>query len=211
MGFNKDRFPRKSGIGILELDNQVYKLSDMNSDIIIYKDGNNKNIGSVDELVFKKDDDIVNIEIFKESNNNQYSKDIQLKVRNYNLTNYEPGFSFYGLVPASSISWGDNEKILSINIQNLNLFDKERNKFRVLDLEYNIPRNTSNILINKEIYPILRQNYGFAYVVNDQKKYSISLIGQTGAYPLEVIQEFNGHISIETTKENEKNSLWRSL
>ncbi|WP_252316539.1 hypothetical protein [Acinetobacter sp. 694762] len=132
----------------------------MNSDIIIYKDGNNKNIGSVDELVFKKDDDIVNIEIFKESNNNQYSKDIQLKVRNYNLTNYEPGFSFYGLVPASSISWGDNEKILSINIQNLNLFDKERNKFRVLDLEYNIPRNTSNILINKEIYPILRQNYG---------------------------------------------------
>ncbi|MFH3698544.1 hypothetical protein WAH92_21460, partial [Acinetobacter baumannii] len=90
---------------------------------------------------------------------------IQLKVRNYNLTNYEPGFSFYGLVPASSISWGDNEKILSINIQNLNLFDKERNKFRVLDLEYNIPRNTSNILINKEIYPILRQNYGFAYVV----------------------------------------------
>ncbi|MFH3663599.1 hypothetical protein WAH66_19965, partial [Acinetobacter baumannii] len=94
---------------------------------------------SVDELVFKKDDDIVNIEIFKESNNNQYSKDIQLKVRNYNLTNYEPGFSFYGLVPASSISWGDNEKILSINIQNLNLFDKERNKFRVLDLEYNIP------------------------------------------------------------------------
>ncbi|KDM57666.1 hypothetical protein AE32_00962 [Acinetobacter nosocomialis] len=116
VGFNKDRFPRKSGIGILELDNQVYKLSDMNSDIIIYKDGNNKNIGSVDELVFKKDDDIVNIEIFKESNNNQYSKDIQLKVRNYNLTNYEPGFSFYGLVPASSISWGDNEKILSINI-----------------------------------------------------------------------------------------------
>lgn len=82
VGFNKDRFPRKSGIGILELDNQVYKLSDMNSDIIIYKDGNNKNIGSVDELVFKKDDDIVNIEIFKESNNNQYSKDIQLKVRN---------------------------------------------------------------------------------------------------------------------------------
>jgi len=50
VGFNKDRFPRKSGIGILELDNQVYKLSDMNSDIIIYKDGNNKNIGSVDLL-----------------------------------------------------------------------------------------------------------------------------------------------------------------
>lgn len=204
VGFNKDRFPKKSGMGILELDNQVYKLSDMNSDIIIYKDGNNKYIGSVDELVFKKDDDIVNIEVFKESNNNHYSKDIQLKVRNYSLTNYEPGFSFYGLVPASSISWRDNEKILSINIQNLNLFDKERNKFRVLDLEYNIPRNTSNILINNEIYPILRQNYGFAYVVNDQKKYSISLIGQTGAYPLEVIQEFNGHISIETKKENEK-------
>ncbi|MFW1772512.1 hypothetical protein [Acinetobacter seifertii] len=204
IAFNKDRFPRKSGVGILELDNQPYKLSDMNSDIVVYKDGNNKRIGSVDKLSFKRIDDNVDIEIFKKNDDNQYNEDIMINVRSYNLKNYESDFSFYGLIPASSISWGDNEKILSINIQNLNLFDKGRTKSRVLDLEYNIPRNTSNILINKEIYPILRQNYGFAYVVNDQKKYSISLIGQTGAYPLEVIQEFDGHISIETTKENEK-------
>lgn len=176
----------------------------MNSDIIIYKDGNNKRIGSVDKLSFKRGDDNVDIEIFKKNDDNQYNEDIMINVRSYNLKNYESDFSFYGLIPASSISWGDDGKILSINIQNLNLFDKGRTKSRVLDLEYNIPRNTSNILINKEIYPILRQNYGFAYVVNDQKKYSISLIGQTGAYPLEVIQEFNGHISIETKKENEK-------
>ncbi|MFX4531927.1 hypothetical protein ABTA63_19820, partial [Acinetobacter baumannii] len=85
-------------------------LSDMNSDIIIYKDGNNKRIGSVDKLSFNRSDDNVDIEIFEKNDDNQYNEDIMINVRSYNLKNYESDFSFYGLIPASSISWGDDGK-----------------------------------------------------------------------------------------------------
>lgn len=203
LAFKKDRFPKKDGIGNLKVDSQIYKLSEMNSDINFYKDANGEYIGSVDQLNFKKGDDSVNIEIYKGIEDSQSFKDIRLKIYNYNKNN-ESFFLFDDLIPASFVSWNEDGKILSINIEKLILVNRENSKTKILDLKFNIPRNTSNLTINNEKILILRQDYSFAYVINDQKKYAITLVGQAGNYPLEIIQEFNGNITIETIKENEK-------
>lgn len=175
----------------------------MNSDINFYKDANGEYIGSVDQLNFKKGDDSVNIEIYKGIEDSQSFKDIRLKIYNYNKNN-ESFFLFDDLIPASFVSWNEGGKILSINIEKLILVNRENSKTKILDLKFNIPRSTSNLTINNEKILILRQDYIFAYVINDQKKYAITLVGQAGNYPLEIIQEFNGNITIETIKENEK-------
>ncbi|MDH2593400.1 hypothetical protein [Acinetobacter nosocomialis] len=203
LAFKKDRFPKKEGIGNLKVDSQIYKLSEMNSDINFYKDANGEYIGSVDQLNFKKGDDSVNIEIYEGIEDSQSFKDIRLKIYNYNKNN-ESFFLFDDLIPASFVSWNEDGKILSINIEKLILVNRENSKTKILDLKFNIPRNTSNLTINNEKILILRQDYSFAYVINDQKKYAITLVGQEGNYPLEIIQEFNGNITIETIKENEK-------
>lgn len=203
LAFKKDRFPKKEGIGNLKVDSQIYKLSEMNSDINFYKDANGEYIGSVDQLNFKKGDDSVNIEIYEGIEDSQSFKDIRLKIYNYNKNN-ESFFLFDDLIPASFVSWNEDGKILSINIEKLILVNRENSKTKILDLKFNIPRNTSNLTINNEKILILRQDYSFAYVINDQKKYAITLVGQAGNYPLEIIQEFNGNITIETIKENEK-------
>lgn len=203
LAFKKDRFPKKDGIGNLKVDSQIYNLSEMNSDVTFYQDDNSKYIGSVDYLNFKRGDDVVNIEIYKGIDNSQSFKDIRLKIYNYNKNN-ESVFLFNDVIPASFVSWKEDGEILSINIEKLSLVNQENTKSKVLDLKFYIPRNTSNVKINNENFFALRQSYGFAYVVNDQKKYSITLIGQAGDYPLEIIQEFNGNITIETIKENEK-------
>lgn len=203
LAFKKDRFPKKDGIGNLKVDSQIYKLSEMNSDINFYKDANGEYIGSVDQLNFKKGDDSVNIEIYKGIENSQSFKDIRLKIYNYNKNN-ESFFLFDDLIPASFVSWNEDGKILSINIEKLILVNRENSKTKILDLKFDIPRNTSNLTINNEKNLILRQDYSFAYVINDQKKYAITLVGPAGNYPLEIIQEFNGNITIETIKENEK-------
>jgi len=203
LAFKKDRFPKKDGIGNLKVDSQIYKLSEMNSDINFYKDDNGEYIGSVDQLDFKKGDDSVNIEIYKGIEESQSFKDIRLKIYNYNKNN-ESFFLFNDLIPASFVSWNEDGKILSINIEKLILVNRENSKTKMLDLKFNIPRNTSNLTINNEKILILRQDYGFAYVINDQKKYAINLVGKAGNYPLEITQEFNGNVTIETIKENEK-------
>ncbi|MFV5630668.1 hypothetical protein [Acinetobacter oleivorans] len=203
LAFKKDRFPKKDGIGNLKVDSQIYKLSEMNSDINFYKDANGEYIGSVDQLNFKKGDDSVNIEIYKGIEDSQSFKDIRLKIYNYNKNN-ESFFLFDDLIPDSFVSWNEGGKILSINIEKLILVNRENSKTKILDLKFDIPRNTSNLTINNEKILILRQDYSFAYVINDRKKYAITLVGPAGNYPLEIIQEFNGNITIETIKENEK-------
>lgn len=61
-----------------------------------------------------------------------------------------------------------------------------------------MPRHTSNMQVNDENVLLSTSNIDFAYVINDRKIYAINLKNYSSSYFLNIIQEFNGNLSIES-------------
>ncbi|WP_213071133.1 hypothetical protein [Acinetobacter sp. 2JN-4] len=197
LAFNKNRFPEIKKKGSLKFDDQTYQLSVIDSDVVFYRDGSGEYISSVDHLNFKNDEETISIHIYQGVAESNSFKDTRLEIINYNKKG-KLNFSFDDFVPASFISWTDNGKILSINMENLKLYDKERDINKILNINFDIPRNISNLSLNNENVLLSTSRIDFAYVINDQKIYAINLKNYSESYFLNIIQEFNGNLSIES-------------
>lgn len=197
LAFNKNRFPEISSDKSLKLADKTYQISEISSDIAFYKDDNGRYIGSIDQLDFENAEEVVSLHIYHGIENSSSFKDTRLEIFNYNK-NGENIFSFVDSIPSSFIKLNNSGEILSFNIKNLNLYFQEQGITKTLDLNFTIPRHTSNMQVNDENVLLSTSNIDFAYVINDRKIYAINLKNYYSSYFLNIIQEFNGSLSIES-------------
>lgn len=197
LAFNKNRFPEINRDKSLKLADKTYHISEISSDIAFYKDDSGRYIGSIDQLVFENAEEVVSLHIYHGIDNSSSFKDTRLKIFNYNK-NGENIFYFDDSIPSSFITLNNSGEILSFNIKNLNLYLQEQGINKTLDLNFTIPRHTSNMQVNDENVLLSTSNIDFAYVINDRKIYTINLKNYSESYFLYIIQEFNGNISIES-------------
>lgn len=196
LAFNKNRFPEINRDKSLKLAGKTYQISEISSDIVFYEDDIDKYIGSVDHLDFENDEEVVRLYIYHGIENSSLFKDTRLKIFNYNK-NGGLIFSSEDSITSSFITLKNSGKILSLNIKNLNLSVKEQDVTKMLDLNFDIPRHTSNIQVNDEDVLLSTSNIDFSYVINDQKIYDINLKNYSNSYFFKIIQEFNGNLTIE--------------
>lgn len=197
LAFNKNRFPEISSDKSLKLADKTYQISEISSDIAFYKDDNGRYIGSIDQLDFENAEEVVSLHIYHGIENSSSFKDTRLEIFNYNK-NGENIFSFVDSIPSSFIKLNNSGEILSFNIKNLNLYFQEQGITKTLDLNFTMPRHTSNMQVNGENVLLSTSNIDFAYVINDRKIYAINLKNYSSSYFLNIIQEFNGSLSIES-------------
>ncbi|MHA3982645.1 hypothetical protein [Acinetobacter venetianus] len=197
LAFNKNRFPEISSDKSLKLADKTYQISEISSDIAFYKDDNGRYIGSIDQLDFQNAEEVVSLHIYHGIESGSSFKDTRLEIFNYNK-NGENIFSFVDSIPSSFIKLNNSGEILSFNIKNLNLYFQEQGITKTLDLNFTMPRYTSNMQVNDENVLLSTSNIDFAYVINDRKIYAINLKNYSSSYFLNIIQEFNGSLSIES-------------
>lgn len=197
LAFNKNRFPEISSDKSLKLADKTYQISEISSDIAFYKDDNGRYIGSIDQLDFENAEEVVSLHIYHGIESSSSFKDTRLEIFNYNK-NGENIFSFVDSIPSSFIKLNNSGEILSFNIKNLNLYFQEQGITKTLDLNFTMPRHTSNMQVNDENVLLSTSNIDFAYVINDRKIYAINLKNYSSSYFLNIIQEFNGSLSIES-------------
>jgi len=197
LAFNKNRFPEISSDKSLKLAGKTYQISEISSDIAFYKDDNGRYIGSIDQLDFENAEEVVSLHIYHGIENSSSFKDTRLEIFNYNK-NGENIFSFIDSIPSSFIKLNNSGEILSFNIKNLNLYSQGQGITKTLDLNFTMPRYTSNMQVNGENVLLSTSNIDFAYVINDRKIYAINLKNYSSSYFLNIIQEFNGNLSIES-------------
>lgn len=203
IAFNKERFPIMKETGSFNINGQDYKLSNFETDMHRYIETvdniERTYIGSIDVIQLQYNDKSVYLYLNQniEDSNSFNTPSVRLYISNSN--EFDDSFSSEWLdIDSSQVNWGEDGKLLSLNLNKVKFYDKNKNIEKTINSNLVIPRSTANITLNTEKALLEFSGDGYsARVVNDQKIYNVRLESETKTLPFQLIQEFNGNITLE--------------